>query len=56
MIYADGRVAKTLKGREAARFLSKAEGATEADLQLLMARVTREFKFGNEHRSSSKSR
>jgi len=48
MIYSGGRLAKTLKGGEATKFLSKAEVAAGRELQLLMAKVTGQFKFGNE--------
>ena len=47
-IYSDSRLAKTLKGSEAARFLSKSESCTPEELQMLMAKVTGQFKFGNE--------
>ncbi|QNM95212.1 hypothetical protein [Chitinimonas koreensis] len=43
-----GRVVKTLSGREAARFLARAAGLDAAALQLLLARETGQFKFGNE--------
>ena len=48
MIYANGRLAKTLKGGEAAKFLSKAEVSVNRQLQVLMAKATGQFKFGNE--------
>ncbi|MDP5071431.1 MAG: hypothetical protein NWQ45_11080 [Congregibacter sp.] len=48
MIYAHNRLAKTLKGNEAARFTLKAESLVERDLQMLMAKITGQFKFGNE--------
>ena len=48
MIYADDRLARTLKGGEAAGFLAKAEGSSSSELQMLMARTTGQFKFGNE--------
>jgi hypothetical protein len=43
-----GRLVKTIKGREADRFLARAEGAGAAALQQLLARATGAFKFGNE--------
>jgi hypothetical protein len=44
----EGRVVTTLKGERAERFLARA-GAADADgRQLLMARVTGNFKRGNE--------
>ena len=47
-IYAESRLARTLKGSEAARFLSKSEFASTEELQMLMAKATGQFKFGNE--------
>jgi len=43
-----GRHVVTLKGKAAARFLSRAEEADEAEAQLLMAKATGNFKHGNE--------
>jgi hypothetical protein len=43
-----GRTVATLTGARASRFLSAAEGADEGAAQLLMARVTGNFKRGNE--------
>ena len=43
-----GRDVTTLAGAEASRFLSAAERADEGGRQLLMARVTGNFKRGNE--------
>ncbi len=48
MIYAEGKLAKTIKGANATRFLSKIQSATEREEQLIMAKVTGQFKFGNE--------
>ena len=48
-----GRVVTTLTGARAARFLHEVEGADEPAAQLLMARVTGNFKRGNERRSTS---
>jgi len=48
MIYSNGRLAKTLKGGEAAKFLSKVDVSASRELQVLMAKVTGQFKFGNE--------
>lgn len=45
-----GRDAASLKGREAAKFLAAVEGAGPDAQQLLMARVTGNFKRGNERR------
>ncbi|NNE43463.1 MAG: hypothetical protein HKN12_04590 [Gemmatimonadetes bacterium] len=43
-----GKVVKTLRGPEAARFLARVEGADGRTAQLAMAKVTGQFKFGNE--------
>ena len=50
MIYARGKPAKTLKGQEARRFLDRVRMASPRQAQLLMARATGQFKFGNERR------
>ena len=47
----NGRQVTTLAGAEARRFLTRAEGLGEAEAQLLMARVTGNFKRGNERNS-----
>ena len=43
-----GRDVTTLAGAQAARFLDEAERADDEGAQLLMARVTGNFKRGNE--------
>jgi hypothetical protein len=45
-----GREVKVLTGAQAGRFLARVEGATDAEAQLEMARVTGNFKRGNERR------
>jgi hypothetical protein len=45
-----GRVVVTLAGPRAARFLEQVEHADEDAEQLLLARVTGNFKRGNERR------
>jgi hypothetical protein len=45
-----GKVVTTLTGAQAARFLRDVEGAGEEAEQLAMARVTGNFKRGNERR------
>ncbi|TMW70900.1 hypothetical protein [Alteribacter natronophilus] len=45
----EGKQIKTLKGKEAEKFLRKAEAAeNEKEIQLLLAKVTGNFKRGNE--------
>jgi hypothetical protein len=43
-----GKVVTTLAGGRARRFMQQVEGADEEGEQLLMARVTGNFKRGNE--------
>jgi hypothetical protein len=45
-----GRVVTTLAGKRATRFLEQVEHADEDAEQLLLARVTGNFKHGNERR------
>jgi hypothetical protein len=53
-IYCKGKLAKTLNGHRASKFLLKVSGLGANDAQLLMARETGQFKFGNEKNSVSK--
>lgn len=46
-----GKVVSILAGKEAARFLARAETADARALQILMARATGQFKHGNERDS-----
>jgi len=50
----NGRQVTTLSGNDAQRFLARVEGLNEAEAQLLMARVTGNFKRGNERNSGPK--
>ncbi|QDQ28141.1 hypothetical protein FNU76_18305 [Chitinimonas arctica] len=50
------RTVKTLAGREASRFLSKVQRLEGAALQLLLARETGQFKFGNEKAADGMAR
>lgn len=43
-----GKVVTTLRGKDAARFLARVDGADEEQAQQAMARVTGNFKHGNE--------
>ena len=47
-----GHVAATLRGRTAANFLAKAAVLTSPDAQQLMARLTGNYKRGNERRAA----
>lgn len=42
------RVAMTVGGRDAVKLAGKLDGARGRDLQLLLARASGQFKFGNE--------
>lgn len=44
----EGRTVKTLKGKEAERFLARVENAEPQEAQLVMAKLTGNFKRGNE--------
>ena len=50
LIYARARLVKTLKGKEATKFVAKADTLDSKDRQLLMAKATGQFKFGNERK------
>lgn len=54
VIYWHGKAVKTLAGAEAARFLQKIEGVEGKEAQLAMAKVTGNFKRGNERITSAK--
>jgi hypothetical protein len=43
-----GRMVTTLAGTQAQRFLARADGASDAEAQRLMARATGNYKHGNE--------
>jgi hypothetical protein len=49
-----GRVVKTLTGRDAARFLVRMETPDPMARQLVMAKATGRFKFGNERSTRAK--
>ena len=51
-LYWHGKPVKTLKGPEALRFIEKIAGIEHHDAQLLMARLTGNFKRGNEKRGT----
>lgn len=50
LISRDGREVVTLRGKAAARFIARAHGASPAAIQQLCARVTGNYKRGNESR------
>ena len=47
-VYHDGRKATVLRGRKALEFMDEAETASFAAMQQLMARLTGNYKRGNE--------
>lgn len=51
-----GRVAATLRGRDATAFLAGAPDPTHPDAQQLMARLTGNYKRGNERLAASHPR
>ena len=50
-----GRPIKTLKAKQAIQFLNKIERLDSHEAQLLMARVTGQFKMGNEREGKEKN-
>lgn len=50
------KLAATLRGRQAQAFLAEIESADEADLQQLMARLTGNYKRGNERSAKNHPR
>jgi hypothetical protein len=51
-----GRLASTLRGNDAAEFLSAADSSELIDLQPLMARITGNYKHGNERMAAEHPR
>jgi hypothetical protein len=51
-----GRLATTLRGTDAAEFLAEATATTLLDLQPLMARITGNYKRGNERQAAQHPR
>ncbi len=51
-----GRLASTLRGNDAIDFLSEVESGSEDDAQQLMARITGNYKHGNERLASQHPR
>ena len=54
MLYWHDRHVKTIAGAEARKFLKKIAGLEGKEVQLVMAKVTGNFKHGNERSASSK--
>jgi len=53
LIYWRGKQIKILSGSEAEKFLAAIEGLDEVGIQLALAKVTGNFKRGNERRAKS---
>lgn len=51
-----GKTVTILRGKDAARFLARVAGADERAAQLAMAKVTGNFKRGNEHLAGGKDK
>ena len=54
LLYWQGKLVKTLKGKEAEKFLKQIESASEDEIQLLLAKLTGNFKRGNERQAKNK--
>ena len=50
------RRASTLRGRDALEFLSEVESSSTSEVQQLMARITGNYKHGNEREASQHPR
>ena len=51
-----GRRASTLRGQDALEFLSEVESSSTSEMQQLMARITGNYKHGNERQASQHPR
>ncbi|MBC8059001.1 MAG: hypothetical protein H7Y61_20730 [Rhizobiales bacterium] len=51
-----GRLASTLRGADALEFIAEAEAGNDADAQQLMARLTGNYKRGNERAAGAHPR
>ena len=51
-----GKVVTTLSGKDAAKFMSRADASNPEALQLLMAKATGHFKHGTERVSKEKNK
>ena len=48
LLYWNGKLIKTLAGKQAQKFISQIEGVDASTAQLIMAKATGNFKRGNE--------
>lgn len=56
MLYYQGKLVRTLNGEKALKFLAEIEDAGDSEAQLIMAKITGNFKRGNEKLSAKRSR
>ena len=54
-VFYKGKLATTIRPREGRKFVNKIDNQSPAERQLLMARATGQFKFGNEKLARKKS-
>lgn len=54
-LYYQGKLVRTLNGEKALKFLAQIEDAGRAESRLLMAKITGNFKRGNEQQSARRS-
>ncbi len=52
MIYFKGKHIKTLNSKQTDAFIAKSRGKTEMEVQLILAKITGNFKHGNERHKS----
>lgn len=55
LLFYEGKAVRTLNGSKAAKFLADAQEAGDTELQLIMAKITGNFKRGNEKQSAKRS-
>lgn len=56
IIYRDGMLIKKIKGHNAYKFIERTRILTEAELQIEMARITGDYKRGNERKARKHQR
>ena len=55
-ISCEGKIVKILTGKDAVRFLARIDSTDDRGAQLLMAKATGQFKFGNERMGKEKGK
>lgn len=56
LLYYRGKLVRTLNGEKATKFMAQIEDAGDTEAQLIMAKITGNFKRGNEKLSAKRSR